>query len=395
MRHRIFTSATPLRAAAAAVACVAAAALPGAAWAAGPAAPATVESVWLQSNLRELYPSRADICLSNYEQLSDEPGVVLVLRSDVENFSHFRYSLRRDSLSREAPLDSRSGEITVRFDRASVRPQRISVAIQAVSKSGRKTPPLSIELGYYPSEHYAAAGQHTRSWLVVHASDIERCGSSVEDWIVERPSADDRAYARRRWGRLVSPLPTDYEKARAIARELVESLRSHEGIPSDQMRYAPAFEQLARAEAGRDRVWCGNYADIFSAACNALDIPARKIDMQYVWSSEGKTNFEVAEGHRTTEVFDRDLNRWVWMDLTFGYWGARMDGDDPLDMADLVEALNDERRLERLRLFEYDDKRGIERIVPVAESARGKDLFRFFREDQRYQYHRKARAATP
>jgi transglutaminase-like putative cysteine protease len=395
MRHRIFTRASLLRAAVAALPCVAAALLAGAAGAAGPAAPVTVEAVWLQSNLRELYPSRAEICLSTYQQMSDEPGVVLVLQTDVENFSHYRYSLQRDSLPREERLESRSGEISVRFERHDVRPQRIKLAIQAVSKSGRKTRPYSIELGYYPTEHYAAAGQRTPSWLVVHDSDVELCGSSVEDWIVERPSAQDRAYAKKRWARLVDPLPTDYDKARAIARDLVESLRGHEGIPSDRMRYAPAFEQLARAEGGRDRVWCGNYADIFSAACNALGIPARKIDMQYVWSSQGRTSFEIAEGHRTTEVFDRQLNRWVWMDLTLRCWGARMDGDEPLNMAELVDALNDERRVGRLRLFEYDDQRGLERIVPVAESGRGKDLFRFFRQDQRYQYHRKSLAAAP
>ena len=191
----------------------------------------------------------------------------------------------------------------------------------------------------------------------------------------------------------MSSYGTDFERAKAIARDLVRTLRSHEGIPSGRMKYASGFEQLARAESGQDRVWCGNYADIFCAACNALGIPARKIDMQYVWSSGRKANFEIGEAHRTTEVFDRKLNRWVWMDLTLGYWAALGNGHDPLNMAELVQVLNDERRLPGLRLEEYDHARDVERVVPVSESPRAKDLFRFFRQDQRYQYVRSVRAA--
>jgi hypothetical protein len=374
---------------------VAALLLPGTTGAAPPAASRAPQTVQLQSNLQELYPRRAEICLSTYQQMSDAPGVVLKLQSDIERFSHYRYTLRRDSLARESPVVNRDGTIPIRFDRRDPRPQRIEALIQAVSRSGRSTRPFSMELVYYPKEYYAASGQRTRGWMIVHDTDLALCGSSVGDWIVERPTPQDRAYARKRWARLAKPFHTDYERAQAIARDLVKALRPHDGVPSDRMRYAPAFEQLARAESGRDHVWCGNYADIFSAACNALDIPVRKIDMQYVWSSEGRTNFEIAEGHRTTEVFDRDLNRWVWMDLTFGYWGARLDDHEPLNMAELVQALNDERRLERLRILEYDEVRGVERVVPVAASRHGKDLFRFFRQDQRYQYVRNVSAGGP
>ncbi len=368
--------------------------LPGTGRTAEYAAQPATEEVWLQSNLRELYPGDADICLSTYEQMSDAPGVVLKLQTQQEGFSHYRYTLKRDSPPPGAPLRNRSGAIAVSFDPRNLQPQRVEVVIRAVSKSGRETRPFSIVLGYYPREFYAASGHETRSWLVVHNSDLALCGGSVQDWIVERPPAQDRAYARKRWARLLDPLQTDYERAQAIARDLVMALRSHEGVPSSKMRDAPGFEQLARAEGGQDRVWCGNYADIFSAACNALDVPARKIDMQYVWSTRGKTNLEIGEGHRTTEVFDRKLNRWVWMDLAFGFLGAYLDDHEPLNMAELVQALNDKRRLGRLRLVECDDKGGAERVVSVAESRRGKDLSRFFRQDQHYKYARRL-AAKP
>ena len=46
----------------------------------------------------------------------------------------------------------------------------------------------------------------------------------------------------------------------------------------------------------------------------------------------------IGEGHRTTERFDRTLNRWVWMDPMFGVRGARPDGPELLNMAELAEA---------------------------------------------------------
>ncbi|MFI5371083.1 MAG: hypothetical protein ACHQ52_05950 [Candidatus Eisenbacteria bacterium] len=372
---------------------VAAAILPAGVRAAEPAAAPATEAVYLQDNVRDLYPIQAEICLSTYEQMSDAPGVLLRLQTDIESFSHYIYTVRRDSLPRGAAQEDRDGAIPVRFDGHDLRPHRIETVIQAVSTSGRKTRPYSIVIGYYPRESDASPGHPNRNWLIVHTSDLALCGGSVGNWIVETPSAEERGYARKRWGRVVSPMHSDVDKARAIAHDLIRTLRPHEGVPSPGMQYTSGFEQLARAESGQDHVWCGNYADIFSAACNALDIPVRKIDMQYVWSSRGRTDFEIAEGHRTTEVFDRTLDRWVWMDLTLGYLGAWTDDHQLLNMAELVQVVNDESRRGRLRVVEFDAATGAERVVPVAESARGKELVRFFRRDQRYKYVRRERLA--
>ena len=380
---------TPRRSVALTAALALATLAPAASLAAPPAGRIPTEAVTLSTNVRELYPRREEICLSTYEQMSDATGVVLWLENDVATFSHYRYVIRRDSLPPEAPREARGGSIAVRFDPASPRPQHVVTEIQAVTKRGERTSTYSIEIGFYPGSHFAAAGQRTGGWLVVEDTDLALCGGEVADWIVERPSAEDRAYARKRWGGAVKPYAGDYDRARAIARDLVRALRPHDGIPSDSMRYATPFEQLARAEAGRDRVWCGNYADIFSGACNALDVPVRKVNMQYVWSSRGKTRFEIAEGHRTNEVFDRGRNRWVWMDLTFGIWGAHLGDRELLHTAELVEALNDERRFDRLVLIEYDPATSSETVVPAAKSRHRDDLLKFFRRDQRYQYVRK------
>jgi hypothetical protein len=262
--------------------------------------------------------------------------------------------------------------------------------IQAVTRSGHRTRSYSIVVVYSPHEIYASLGQRAPDWLVVQSNDLSLCGGAVEDWIVDTPTAQDRAYARKRWARVVDAYHTDYEKAQAVARDLIRTLRPHEGIPSVTMQSSPGLEQLARAEHGEDHVWCGNYADIFSAACNALDIPVRKIDMQYVWSVRGRTALEIGEGHRTNEVFDRALNHWIWIDLTLGCLGAHVVEQRPMDMARLVRVINDPLRQPLLHVIEFDPATGVEKSVPITESTREKDLLRFFRQDQRYKYYRRA-----
>jgi hypothetical protein len=354
------------------------------------------DTLSLQSNYWALYPRRADISLRTFRQLKGEPGIVLSLRTDVKDFSHYLYTFKRDSLPAEVPLESRDGEIAVRFaKRDEPKSQRILTEIRAMSRSGEKTRPYGVEIGYYPKELYAASGQTSASWLVVQNTDLTLADSAVDDWVLEPPTAADRAYAQKRWGDLIKGYKTDYEKAQAVAKALIKIIKPHGGVPSDSMLNASGFEQLARVEAGKDHAWCSNFADIFTKACTSLGIPVREINMQYFWSSEGENSFEIAEGHRTTELFDRDLNRWVWIDLTFSILGARIGDQDPVSMWELVQALNDGSRIKGLKVVEYDYEKDVEKDVPALDSSQKKALLNYFRQDQQYKYVRKAAESKP
>jgi hypothetical protein len=352
--------------------------------------PAT-ETVPFETNVRELYPRLTDVCLSTYEPLPHAPGVVLRLNSEFSGFARYRYTLRHGNGPATRPQDNTSGAIPLRFDPTDPHPQRLEVDVQAVARSGATSRIYSVVLGYYPSAEYASAGQRSPGWMVVKQSDLSLCEGSVQGWIIERPTLRDRAEARRRWGHLISRMDSDVDKARVIAGALIRDLRRHEGIPSDDMRGAPGLVQLARAESGADHVWCGNYADIFSAACNALDIPVRKIDMQNVWPTTGMVPLEIGEAHRTNEVFDRKLNRWIWMDLTLGCLGAQLTEQEPLTARDIWRVLDDPHRRDRMQLIELDDATGRVRTVRLATFRRAADLLRFFGPDQRFQFVRLAR----
>ncbi|MSS71691.1 MAG: hypothetical protein EXS64_09390 [Candidatus Latescibacteria bacterium] len=344
------------------------------------------EIIPLQSNYWELYPRREEIALASVKQVSEGLGVLLSLRTSVKDFAHYLCSQNG-----EAPQESGDGEVTVRFRRlGDAKPQHITTEIQAVSVSGEKTRPHKITIGYYPKELYAASGQTAPNWVIVGNTDLALSRTTVEDWIVDLPPEEDRAYARERWGGLLEGCRSEHEKAQALARSIMIALKPHGGIPSDVMRASPPFQQFERAISGQDRVWCGNHAAIFSWACNALGVPARRIGMNHPYGSDGDHNLLLAEGHSTTEIFDETLNRWVWVDLTFNVLGVYLPDQGPVNMAEMVQNLNDGGRIRALTVVEFDPASGEERRLPATESRKKASLFHYFKRDQQFRYTRRS-----
>ena len=170
----------------------------------------------------------------------------------------------------------------------------------------------------------------------------------------------------------------------------MDDLDPHRGIPSDEMNKIGAFAQYERVMAGNDHLWCGNIADIFSYACNALGIPCRRIGMNrhnpVQPPADAPYRLLLAEGHGTTEMFSAQKNQWLWIDLTFYILGAYLGEEGPLNMAELHHHLNDPARLSRLQIVEYDPQTRTERRVPALESGKRDALLNYFKQDQEFHY---------
>jgi hypothetical protein len=80
-----------------------------------------------------------------------------------------------------------------------------------------------------------------------------------------------------------------------------------------------AEDILATQESGGLHGWCDLYSRLFVIACQALAIPARIIEL---------------DGHVVPEAFIGDLNRWVMIDSTFGYYV--ISGGKPLSVVELI-----------------------------------------------------------
>ena len=342
------------------------------------------ETIVLSRNEPELYPRREEVSLQSLQRLTDGVGARLLLRSDMAGFSRFEYA------AGEAPFQpSTDNAVVVRFiDNHRPDVQKSTTRIRAKDGSGRLSREYKIDINFYPRELYAASGQTAPGYVIVQESDISMAGSRVEDWIIDRPTSDDIAFARQTWGQALARRLTPVEKARQLAREILGSMQSHRGIPSDLMKTTP-FEQYRRAVSGKDRVWCGNLAEIFVHACSAFGIPARFIHLHRFLSEGNGYSLMLAEGHSTTEIFDESLNRWVWIDLTFSMLGMELAGYGPVNMAELQRYLNDPVLGKGLRAIVYDPQAGSEKTVPALESASRNALFNYFKRDQVFRYTRK------
>ena len=79
-------------------------------------------------------------------------------------------------------------------------------------------------------------------------------------------------------------------------------------------------EDLLGVQGSDDlRGWCDLYSRLFVIACQVLTIPARIIEL---------------DGHVVAEAFIGNLNRWVMIDPTFGYYV--ISGGRPLSVAELI-----------------------------------------------------------
>lgn len=350
-----------------------------------PAQPET-ETIVLSRNEPELYPRREEVSLQTLERLSDGVGARLILRSDMADFARFEYAVAGGPFQ---PASDKT--VIVRFiDNHRPDVQKSTTRIRAIDRSGRASREYKIEINFYPRERYAASGQTAPGYVIVQGSDIAMAASRVEEWIINRPTADDLLFARQTWGKMLASNPSPVGKAQGLARAILDALTPHRGIPSDKMKTTP-FEQYRRAVSGQDRVWCGNLADIFVHACVAFGIPARDIGMHRFLSEGEAYSLMLAEGHSTTEIFDESLNRWVWIDLTFSMLGMELDGYGPVNMVELQRYLNDPALVKGLRALAYDPQTRSEKTIPLLESASRDSLFNYFKRDQIFRYTKRLR----
>jgi hypothetical protein len=342
------------------------------------------ENIDLQSNEGELYPRLEDVAIRSVERLPEGVGINLDLVSDMPGFSHFVYSTNGDPFRKAA-----GDRLLIRFvDRHTPEVQTTTTIVRSVSASGQASGDRSINVNYYPRELYAKAGQTAPGYVIVRKTDIPMSLSRVADWIADRPTPEDIKFAAAKWGKTVGGAATPLEKARRLARVLMDELQDHRGTPSDKMT-APPFEQYRRAMAGEDRVWCSNLADVFVHASNALGIPARTIKMIRYLSKGDAFDLLTAEGHATTEIFAEDLNRWVWIDLTFLMTGMELPGRGPINMAELVRALNDPGQIGSLIAVAYDPATRAETRVRVSDGPSRDSLLNFFKKGQTFSYTRR------
>ncbi|MCD6221866.1 transglutaminase domain-containing protein [bacterium] len=310
----------------------------------------------------DIYYGREEISIKSIEELpGDEIGVKLILQANMQNFSYFLYSVNGKKFRKSSTCD-----ITVNFEDNAFH-QETTVVVKTVSKGKKSSNSYTIKFKYYPKKFYEAHRmKNCPNIIIVESSPpLNFLSSSVEDWISYIPTEEEKKYALRKWGNLIRGINSEYQKAKVLAKSLMDDLWPHDGMPSDEMTKLSPFEQYERMVTGKDKGFCSQFASIFVCACNCLGISARRIHTEQIHSTSNKCRIQLGEMHGTTEIFDNGLNQWIWMDLRYYALGAYLGKEGPLNMVEFHLFLNQQERRKRLKLLIYDLETKSEKMLPL------------------------------
>jgi hypothetical protein len=173
------------------------------------------------------------------------------------------------------------------------------------------------------------------------------------------PSSEEREFAVKHWGKVVSDSATDYENAKALAKILCDELWPHSGWPIPEMQYLTPFQMYEKMMAGESEGFCVQFAMIFVRACGCFDVIARNMHLERPVHYGKELNVFLNGMHSTSEIFDRELDRWIFMDLRFYCLGAYLGEEGPLSMGEFHLFMSQPHWRERLRFDVYDMEKRI------------------------------------
>jgi hypothetical protein len=278
------------------------------------------------------------------------------------------------------------GRVHVEFeDPSSIQPVQKIIHVWTIDTQGERSALHELWTTYYSTALYAASGRASAGAFTIDYSNLPPVGGRVEDWVIDLPTPQELAFAEETWGDLVDAEKSTTLKARALAKTLMDDLVPYAGVPSDTLSALSPLEQYRRVIKGGDHVWCDNFAKIFTRAAVSLGIPTRIISMTgKVQTLADGTRMLIADGHSTTEIFDEEANRWVWIDLTLMILGASTEAEGPLTVAAYNRYVADPNPRPELTLDTYVPTEHAERRITAGQDALRRGMGRFFNRDQRF-----------
>jgi hypothetical protein len=195
--------------------------------------------------------------------------------------------------------------------------------------------------------------------------------AAMDDWKWPVPEEDEIAFVKEKWGHLVDENASDYENAKALAKVIMEELWPHRGSPSEKiMSNPPPLEQYKLMVSGQDKGFCTSFGAIFECVCKCFGILARRIGMCEMPTVSHRLFVQICSNHCITEIFDRQTNQWILMDMTYQMLGVFLGTEGPLTAAEFHIFLNQKHRRERLHMLIWDLETKTEKMLPLSECPR-------------------------
>ncbi|MBI4816974.1 MAG: hypothetical protein HY791_11990 [Deltaproteobacteria bacterium] len=342
-------------------------------------------SIELGVDWASLYSPKSELSL--VEVTSERNAVVLAIRSDRPEFLGAAYGLVDGAeLLPEMGFEAERVRVEVPTGAPVVH---FAVWLQAVYTDGARADPRQLSARLYTPEHYAASGRTSAGAIVIEWSEIPFSAPTVDDWVLDEATEEEIEFAQTTWGERLANLDSTHDRARALALAIMNGVGAKNGVPSDELSRETPFEQYRRAIAGQERLWCDNYAKIYSRAAASFGIASRIVRLRGKERPGSGVPVVTADGHATNEYFDEQLNRWVWIDLTLVILGARTERGVPLHVATLQQLMIDPDAPPMV-LEQYDPETGSIEDLQLDPTLPRWGLKRFFNTDQRFIYFRRA-----
>jgi len=321
---------------------------------------------------RGYYAEREPLCFTAIEPLSGERfGVRLDFDSNLPGLQRIEWAEGESAESKFQPLPS--GGIFLPFqshhDQAQDRVLRVRPVFAGNSPSPAQT--YVIRINWMTRAAFTKAGGHRNRDIVKITTEprLNFGTNQPENWMSFRPNAAESEFARKTWGHVVASATSDYDKARRISKALMRELRGCGGMPSALIYELPTFEKYAAIRDGRSKFACAQFSEIFSKICNAFDVVNR-------WGFNND-NFphdeiliELGSSHLVTEIFDRELNQWVFIDGMMNTLGAYLGEVGPLTLHEFFLFINQPNRRPYLNVVIYDPETQTETPLPVERSGK-------------------------
>ncbi len=316
---------------------------------------------------RSYYAEREPLCITSLKPgTAGEFGLHFTFASNMAGLQRIEWA--QDG-SEFRPLAASA--LFIPFNAKDTAPQDKTVRVRPVFSAGGDERVYTIRINWTTRAAFEQAGGYRNRDIVKVTSEppLSFGTNKPEQWKSFRPNAAEAAIAQKQWGHVVQGIRSDYEKAKRISKTLIRELRGSGGLPGAFIYDLPTFEKYEAIRSGRSKFACAQYSEIFSKVCHAFGVVNRWGFNNDNLGSEDVL-IELGSSHLVTEIFDRDLNQWVYLDGHAQTLGAYIGDVGPLTLHEFFLFINQPNRRPHLNVVIYDPEKDTETTVPVDQSGK-------------------------
>ncbi|MBN4065975.1 hypothetical protein JYT51_01425 [Candidatus Amoebophilus asiaticus] len=200
---------------------------------------------------------------------------------------------------------------------------------------------IKLVINFTPKEIYAAhKNSNTDNYYIenvnVSIGDLDLY--PVSDWIMKYehiPEGEIKETIEIITNKIgINTNEPSLTKIEKIGHYLLKELSGKQGIPSDSLQFLSPLNQFKCAKKGVSKIWCGNFAEIYTYFANQAGIPTRTVGI------DGEIDGVRVGGHTFSESYVKEQNKWAYTDLFYNKIYVSGLSGDVLNSVDILNINN-------------------------------------------------------